>query len=208
MLSGAVAVGEIMKKKLILASASPRRAAILEQLGLEYLINPSNILENFLERPTNPALLVKELALAKAKFVSTNETEGLVIGADTVVALDGVILEKPKDDAEAMEMLAKLSGNEHSVYTGLAVVDVATGSSKVVYEETRVSFHTLLPEIIAAYVATGEPLDKAGSYAIQGKGAALVRKINGCYFNVVGLPITKLIDLLGAFGVSIWQKNN
>jgi len=194
--------------KLILASASPRRAAILEQLGLEYLIKASNILENFSKRPTDPALLVMKLAFAKAKFVSIDEVNGLVIGADTIVTVDGIILEKPANADEAMEMLTILSGREHSVFTGLAIIEVATGSSKVVYEETRVFFHKLSPELIAAYVATGEPLDKAGAYGIQGKGAALVQKINGCYFNVVGLPIVKLINLLEEFGVSIWEKNN
>lgn len=193
---------------LILASASPRRAAILKQLGLRFTVAPSSFPEESVTSGS-PEQLVTTLALNKAKQVAgahTPETRvgSLVIGADTVVVLDGEILGKPADLNEAVTMLTRLSGKAHSVFTGLALVSVPESRTRVGYTETRVYFRDLSPYEIQAYVATGEPLDKAGAYGIQGKGAALVKKIDGCYFNVVGLPISQLVMMLHEFGVSIW----
>lgn len=193
---------------LILASSSPRRAAILKQLGLRFTVVPSSFPEESVE-PVSPEQLVTTLALNKAKQVAgtlAHETlsGGLVIGADTVVVLDGKILGKPADTNEAVAMLAMLSGRVHSVFTGLALVSAPEFRTRVAHTETRVYFRDLSPREIQAYVATGEPFDKAGAYGIQGKGAALVEKIDGCYFNVVGLPISQLVMMLHEFGVSIW----
>ncbi|MDK2784328.1 MAG: nucleoside triphosphate pyrophosphatase [Bacillota bacterium] len=156
-----------------------------------------------------PGTLVEELARRKAAQVSAQlaePEETLVIGADTVVVLDGKILGKPHDEEEARAMLEALAGRWHEVFTGVAVIDPAGGRVASTREKTRVKFRSLCPKEIAAYVATGEPLDKAGAYGVQGKGALLVERIDGCYYNVVGLPLVKLQELLAEFGVDIWEE--
>lgn len=149
---------------------------------------------------------MEALALGKAREVAGRLGHGLVIGADTVVILSGATLEKPADAAEAREMLAALSGRWHEVYTGLALVDGLTGIARIGHERTRVKFRRLLPGEIEAYVGSGEPLDKAGAYGIQGLGAVLVERIEGCYTNVVGLPLARLISMLREFGVEVLKK--
>lgn len=184
-----------------MASASPRRRELLEQVGLPCEVMPSEITEhNF--GMADPEALVKRLALSKARDVARKVKEGIVIGADTVVVYRGKILGKPIDEADAEGMLRKLSGHEHEVMTGLAIVDVDRGEEAVECVKTKVKFRRLSPEEIREYVATGEPLDKAGAYGIQGKGAALVKSIEGCYYNVVGLPLAKLVEMLKSLGVA------
>jgi septum formation protein len=190
-------------QQLILASASPRRADILKQLGLQFIIRASDLDEEQFGQPMPPTDMVKSLALKKAQQVAESIHEGLVIGADTIVVIEGEILGKPASPAEARAMLSRLNGKEHSVYTGVALVEVPSDRSVVSFSETKVLFRSLTISEITTYVATGEPLDKAGAYGIQGKGATLVEKINGCYFNVVGLPVAKLVTMLKDFGFSI-----
>jgi len=195
-------------KKLVLASASPRRQALLSGLGLKFKVLPSAAPEE-IDPGMEPGTLVEELARRKAAWVAaqlTEQEETLVIGADTVVVLDGKILGKPRDEKEAQAMLEALAGRWHEVFTGVAVIDPASGKVVCTRERTRVKFRPLCPEEIAAYVATGEPLDKAGGYGVQGKGALLVERIDGCYYNVVGLPLVKLKEALAEFGVDIWEE--
>lgn len=183
-------------RELVLASASPRRAELVERLGIPFRVEPSRYLEQDGDRRGNPARLVEELALAKAKEVSTRLGRGFVLGADTVVVLDGAVLEKPSDPDDARRMLAMLAGRWHEVYTGLALIGADAAQARTAHERTRVKFRSLLPAEIEAYVRTGEPLDKAGAYGIQGFGAALVERVDGCYTNVVGLPLARLVSLL------------
>ena len=190
--------------RLILASASPRRAALLSQIGLTFEVHPSDVVEPPLNMYSNkPASeITRELALLKAKAVAEDHKEGVVIGADTLVSLDGELLGKPTDDADALRMLTPLSGTHHEVVTGVVLIDAATGQHSVWSETTQVYFRELSRTEITAYIASGEPSDKAGAYGIQGRGAAFVRRIEGCYFNVVGLPLASLVEHL-----SIFQSN-
>jgi len=193
--------------RLILASASPRREALLTQIGLDFRVEPSGISEERTRRPGDPASFVERAALAKAEEVAARVADGLVLGADTVVVIGGEALGKPESAADAREMLERLSGVTHQVYTGLALVLVERGQvtrRRTGHELTHVTMRELTPEDIAGYLATGEPLDKAGGYGIQGRGAVLVSRIEGCYFNVVGLPLARLAEMLGALGVSVW----
>ena len=200
---------------MILASASPRRAELLQQIGLDFQVIPSTFQEETLVE-NDPVRLVKELAFNKAKQVAQKmaqkmsqripdgSSRSLVIGADTVVFLEGWILGKPDGMEEAVRMLASLNGKIHQVFTGVALIEVPGGKYRVDYEMTRVKFRSLRMNEIEAYASTGEPLDKAGAYGIQGKGAVLVEAIDGCYFNVVGLPIAKLVSMFQDFGFSLW----
>jgi septum formation protein len=181
--------------ELILASASPRRAELLKQVGIPFRQVISKVDED-LQDPADPEQHVRELSRRKAKDVAGRLDSGIVLGADTIVVLDEHILGKPADQGEAVEMLRHLSGRTHRVYTGLTLIDAASRGSVSHVEVTEVTFRALTEQEIAAYVATGEPLDKAGAYGIQGRGALLVSGIRGCYFNVVGLPLAGLLDLL------------
>ena len=182
--------------RLILASASPRRAALLSQIGLTFEVRPSDVVEpphNI--HSNNPASEVtQKLALLKATAVAQHFDDAIIIGADTLVSLDGKLLGKPTDDAEAFEMLTHLSGTCHEVVTGVALVDAGTGREIVWAEATQVYFRELQSTEITAYIASRETSDKAGAYGIQGRGAAFVRRIEGCYFNVVGLPLASLVE--------------
>ena len=191
--------------RLILASASPRREALLRQIGLRFEVAPSRAEERVPEG-LPPRDLVERLAMEKARLVAAGRTRGLVIGADTVVVLDGRILGKPAGPDDAREMLRRLSGREHQVTTGIAVVDAATGESRRDSVTTTVTFAPLSEETIARYVSTGEPLDKAGAYAIQGYGALLIEGISGCYYNVVGLPLRRLAELLCELGYDAFEE--
>lgn len=187
---------------IILASASPRRREILTNLGLSFQIQASQVEEKFLE-DMEPGVLAQETALAKARDVAKNFNSGLVIGADTIVVLNDQILGKPASVEEAQAMLQALNGKEHLVISGLAVVDVQEQEETAIHEITKVWFRQLDDEEIQNYVATGEPMDKAGAYGIQDKGSLLVAKIEGCYFNVVGLPLSRLYLLLKQKGIKM-----
>jgi septum formation protein len=189
--------------RLVLASQSPRRQELLQSLGVDFLVVPAAINENSIQSKT-PAELAEATAYAKARWVREEVRDGIIIAADTMVVLDeGEILGKPRGKQEAMDMLSRLSGEGHRVITGVAVMDPESGKEKVFHEITRVFFRRLSSAEIERYVDTGEPLDKAGAYGIQGKGALLVERIEGCYFNVVGLPLARLGQALMDFGIPL-----
>ena len=185
--------------KLILASQSPRRRELLARMGLDFTVISPRIDEDSFSDP-DPAALVRTLSREKALAVAKGQDpETLVIAADTVVVLDGQALGKPGDEAEAAAMLSALSGRSHAVYTGVTVCQGSRADTEA--ECTQVTFRPLTGEEIRHYVATGEPMDKAGAYGIQGFGSLLVEGIRGDYFNVVGLPVCRLGRMLAAFGV-------
>ncbi|NLY52016.1 MAG: septum formation inhibitor Maf [Firmicutes bacterium] len=189
--------------KLVLASQSPRRQELLGSLGVDFTVIPAEVDENLIQEDS-PEALAEALAYAKARWVADRTAEAVVVAADTIVLLDsGEVLGKPRGRKEAVEMLSRLSGQGHRVVTGVAIINSQTGQTKVFHETTRVFFRTLSRQEIERYVATGEPLDKAGAYGIQGKGALLVEKIEGCYFNVVGFPLARLGQALKEFGLSL-----
>jgi septum formation protein len=183
--------------RLVLASGSPRRAAILELLGIPHVIRAPR-LDECVHPGELPAVAARRLAVEKASAGAAAPGEA-VLAADTVVALGDEVLGKPADVAEAERMIARLAGREHQVFTGLALRRDGRVVSGV--ERTRVRFRSLAPREPAEYVATGEALDKAGAYGIQGRGAALVERIEGDYFNVVGLPVRLLLSLFDRQGL-------
>lgn len=180
--------------KLVLASKSPRRCELLSGLNLEFSVDHSEV--NEIVRPDEePEQVVMALALEKALDVAERyDNEEVIIAADTIVYFNGV-MGKPKDEEDAYRMLAQLSGEKHFVYTGIAIVQAGTNLKIADFEKTEVVFKALTADRIERYIATGEPLDKAGAYGIQGYGSTLVKGIKGDYFNVVGLPLSKLEDL-------------
>lgn len=182
--------------KIILASASPRRKELMELAGYDFEVICADIVEVVPEEAM-PQEVVMSLALQKAQAVAAEHKEAVVIGSDTVVALDGKILGKPHSEQEACEMLRSLSGRTHKVFTGVAIV--YGGKVKNFFDETDVEFYSLGDDEIKKYVATGEPTDKAGAYGIQGKGSVLVKRINGDFFSVMGLPIAKLYREMSDF---------
>lgn len=188
-------------KPLILGSASPRRAALLRQLALPFTVVPSPLPEP-VPATSIPADYALESAVAKARAVaSVVAADTIIIAADTIVCSNGAILGKPADAADAASMLGRLSGQVHQVYTGLAIQ-----SGEQLLQEavcTQVEMRPLTAADIAAYVASGEPLDKAGGYGIQGLGARFIERIAGCYYNVVGLPLARLCVLLSAVGCNL-----
>lgn len=178
-------------KHIILASASPRRKEILELADLKFDIMPSDAQE--ITTKTAPNEVVMELASIKAKDIyKKSEKQSMIVGADTVVAYQGQILGKPTDEADAKRMLTMLSGQTHEVYTGVCVIE--DGKTKTFYEETKVTFYEISDEQIDYYIKTGEPMDKAGSYGIQGKAAVFIKGIEGDYYNVVGFPIARFLQ--------------
>ena len=185
--------------QVILASASPRRLALLRQIGIDAEVCPADF-----DEVSGAAVQAEDVVLAnalgKCKAVVKIKGDDLpVIAADTVVVAEGVILGKPQDAEEAVKMLKQLSGKTHKVLTGIAIAYAGKILAEVC--ETKVVFRELSDDEIKQYVATGEPLDKAGAYGIQGKGAVLVEKIDGCYNNVVGLPLTRMQLILAELGV-------
>ncbi|MEX0609311.1 MAG: Maf family protein [Balneolaceae bacterium] len=188
--------------QIILASKSPRRKLLLSQLGLAFEVFPSNLNEDISE--SDPVKLVEQLALQKAEEVAKQCSNSLIIGADTVVVHSGEVLGKPKNEAEAAKMLKRLSGDNHSVYTGIAFVktdkDRLIERTKSFYEQTNVQFSTLSAQEIKAYVKSGSPMDKAGAYGIQDDlGALFVERIEGDYYNVVGFPLNRFYRELKIF---------
>lgn len=191
-------------KPVILASASPRRAELLQQIGVDFYIQPSSIKEpNPDELQMGPVQIAEHLALLKAKDVASNHHSGLVIGADTVVWNTETILGKPADRQDACSMLSELSNKRHTVTTGVALIYKPKRTTLVFHSSTRVFFRNLTESEIQNYLATGEPMDKAGAYGIQGFGALLVDHIEGDYFNVVGFPLTAFYQALKKLNLQI-----
>ncbi|HEY3266636.1 MAG TPA: Maf family protein [Armatimonadota bacterium] len=191
-------------KRLILASASPRRLDLMRQAGLEFIVRPTDAEDEPGPFPEHAARYASALALAKAEAIASAETDAVVVGADTVVALDDHLLNKPADAADARRMLALLQGRTHQVITGVAVLVVEAGEiarRDVRHVSTDVTMREAAPEEIEAYIATGEPMDKAGAYGIQGRGALFIQGIVGDYNNVVGLPLFVLSQMLAAAGI-------
>lgn len=187
-------------KPLILASSSPQRQRYFQELGLEYSVYPPEIDEDLLpeEEPQN---FVRRMAEEKCRAVMEHFPDSWVVAADTVVCLAGSVFGKPQDQADAVSMLMRLSGQEHWVQTGICLACCRAGVVAVRVVRSRVVFSPFSEDVAWAYVATGEPLNKAGAYGIQGKGACLVREIWGSYTNVVGLPLAELLALLEEYGV-------
>jgi septum formation protein len=173
-----------------LASQSPRRKQLLQLIGLKFHVIPSAVDEDSCTE-TDPARHVQQLALAKAEDVGRRIESGLIVGADTIVVLDDEILGKPVDEADAIEMLRRLSGRTHQVYTGFAILYQPEEESVTGYEVTQVRFRPLMDWEIRSYVASGNPMDKAGAYGIQDQSALFADRIEGCFYNVVGFPLTK-----------------
>lgn len=186
-------------KQLILASGSPRRKELLENVKIDFMVKVSDIEEVF-EPSLTPAELVQSLAKQKATDIFKHDQEAVVLGSDTVVVYDGKVLGKPNSAEEARDMLRSLSGNKHEVFTGVAILSAE--KEQTFYERTDVTFWELTDTEIDDYVKSGEPLDKAGSYGIQQLGSLLVKEITGDYFTVVGLPISRTIRELRKFGIS------
>ena len=183
------------RPRLVLASQSPRRHELLLLIGLPHVVKPAHLHEE--RRPgESPRDYVERLAREKAAAIASQESDAVVIGADTTVVLEGELLEKPVDEADAARMLKRLSGRTHTVLTAVAVVRAGDVHSAV--ERVDVTFRTLDDEQIATYIATGEPMDKAGAYALQGRGAAFVKAVRGSVTNVIGLPLHELRQLLRA----------
>lgn len=186
---------------VILASNSPRRAALLKQMGVSFSVVPSNLEEG---RPLQPyRKWVLETAKLKAQEVSFKATDEVILSADTLVLLNDQILGKPRDSSEAQKMLLSLSGKVHQVMTGICVLKPLTGEILQDAEMTQVYFRDLSVAEIDTYIAGGEPLDKAGAYGIQGLGGLFVERIVGCYYNVVGLPLVKTMRLLRKCGIPV-----
>lgn len=186
--------------RVVLASASPRRTELLGQLGVEFTVEPADIDETP-ERGEAPDALAGRLALGKARVVARRHPDALVIAADTVVALAGRLLEKPASEAENREFTRLLAGRQHDVYTGHALL--LGGAEELVVVRSGVSFRDLTEDEVAWYAATGEGRDKAGGYALQGKGAVLVEGIEGCWSNVVGLSLPTVVLAARRLGVRL-----
>lgn len=185
----------VSEEPLVLGSSSPRRRRILDGLDLEFIVDAPDVDES-VEKGEAPEEHVKRLAWLKAATVAGRYEKGTVIAADTIVLLDDKILGKPAGAREAVEMLKTLRGRRHEVLTGVAVLRCSDGAGAVGVESTDVSVRNLSDDDIESYVEGGEPLDKAGSYAIQDCGAAIVEEVSGCFYNVVGLPVALLCDAL------------
>lgn len=191
-------------RPLVLASASPRRRDILEQLGVEFLVEPSGIDETALpgEKPEEHVLrLARDKAAEVRGRLQADPAQPCVLAADTIVLIGGVVFGKPRDDADAFRMLKALSGRTHRVLTGMCVCEVGGDRSDAKLFATEVTFRELDDTTARGYIASGEARDKAGAYAIQGLGAGLVRRVDGSYTNVVGMPAAETLDMLLAAGV-------
>ncbi|MEY8236527.1 Maf family protein [Lachnospiraceae bacterium 66-29] len=198
-----------MGHKLILASASLRRKELLEQIGADFKVLAAKGEETAVS--TKPERLVLELSAQKASEVAESLPAGadnsIVLGADTIVAFQGEILGKPKNEEDAARMLQMLCGNTHSVYTGVTVIIIEGEKQQLhsFYEETKVTMYPMTERQISSYINTGEPMDKAGAYGIQGKFAVYIEKIDGDYNNVVGLPVARVYQELRKFGIDLLE---
>jgi len=189
-------------RRIVLASASPRRKQLLEQLGLRFEVEPSDY-EEEIAPGSEPREMARKLSLGKARAAAQKHRKALIIAADTLVVLGDRVFGKPHTNAEAREMLCALNGQAHSVVTGFTILDTETGKVLSRSVETKVHMRKLTLKEIDKYVRSKEPLDKAGGYAIQGRGAVLVERIEGDYSNVVGLPLSALTDALREFGIKV-----
>lgn len=180
--------------RIILASKSPRRKYILKKINLDFKVIPSDIIEDFNE--TSPSRLVQTWAFEKAKKVSMNNLNNFVIGADTVVVLDKIIMGKPRNANESREMLCMLSGKTHKVFTGVSIQNINKNINELFYSMTEVELNIIPDNVINYYIKNYEPYDKAGSYGIQDWFSSQIKKINGCYYNVMGLPLSKVFKCL------------
>ncbi|MDE2825486.1 MAG: Maf family protein [Gemmatimonadota bacterium] len=188
-------------KQIVLASSSPRRSSLLRQIGINFEIVPPDVDESRYSFEGDPSGTAERLALAKAKSAAGRiDARGrLVLGADTVVLFEGQVIGKPKDAEDACAMLRKLAGRSHRVLTGFALLDPGTNRAVTAHEWTAVSMRELTDAEIRAYVDTGEPLDKAGSYGAHALGAGLITRVEGCFYNVIGLPLARLLMTLKNF---------
>ena len=193
-----------MKKRIILASTSPRRHELAKAMGLDFEIVPSNFKED-MSLKLKPEELVVELAFGKANDVAKKLSEGLVIGIDTIVVDKNKVLGKPKSEKEAFEMLKSYSGKSHRVLSGVTIIDCKTKKSIKDYEKTKVYFKKLSDKEINSYIKTGEAMDKAGAYGIQDLSSIFIKKIEGCYFNVMGFPIYLIYKNLQKLNVDIFE---
>ena len=194
-------------RKIILASKSKQRKKLLEIIGLDFEIEKSDYVEDMTEKiPAHK--LAQKLALGKAQDVAKKHKNAIIIGADTFVILGKEFLGKPHTPRKAKEMLKKISGKKHQLITGIAIIDTKRNKIFTDYEITEVWFKKISDKEIAKYIKTGEPLDKAGGYAIQKLGCLFIEKINGGYTNVVGLPINKVYEYLLKLGVDILKRQN
>ncbi len=191
--------------EIVLASASPRRKELLEKIGLQFIVDPSDYPENtFFE--LKPAQRARQVSLEKARTVVARHKDALIIAADSLIVLRGQVLGKPHDAPEAKRMLKSLNGRSHTGITGFAILDSKSGKSVSRSVETKVFMRKLSEKEIDAYVDSGEPLDKAGAYGIQSLGAILVDRIEGDFYNVVGLPLAALAEALKKFGVEVLKR--
>ena len=191
-------MSEKSKRPLILASGSPRRRELLARMGYSFEICTPDVDEHVTGRARD---IVRTLAERKARAASAHYDDGVIIASDTLVSLDGAPLGKPAGEREAHEMLSALSGREHEVFTGVCVLDAKTGSTETRTVRTGVTFRDITPGEIDAYIATGEPMDKAGAYAIQGGAAPFVQALDGEFENVVGFPVEEVREMLSGFGM-------
>ena len=180
--------------RIVLASKSPRRKDILKKINLDFKVIPSNIIEDF--DKTNPSTLVQSCAFEKAKKVSLENLNNLIIGADTVVVLDKKIMGKPRDINESREMLGMLSGKTHKVFTGVSIQNINKNINELFYSKTDVELYNMSDSVIDYYIKNYKPSDKAGSYGIQDWFSSQIKKIDGCYYNVMGLPLSKVFKCL------------
>jgi septum formation protein len=190
------------KRRIVLASSSPRRRELLALTGLSFSVEPSSY-EEVLAPGVKPRLLARRLSSEKAKAVAKKYRNALIIAADTFIAYGDNLMGKPHTETEAIRMLGLLNGRSHSVVTGFTIIDTVTGKSVSRSVETKVWFKKLTKKEMASYARTGEPLDKAGAYAIQGLGSLIVERIEGDYFNVIGLPLSALAEALKKFGIHL-----
>ncbi|MBN2655055.1 MAG: septum formation inhibitor Maf [Nitrospirae bacterium] len=189
-------------RKIILASASPRRREILKSTGIKFIVDHADCDES-LHSFKDPHNLAREISERKALAIANKHDDALIIAADTFIVFKNELMGKPHTDKEALRMLSQLNGKKHSVITGFSVLDTAKQKITSGTVETTVFFNKMTDDELKAYVKTGEPLDKAGAYAIQGRGAFLIKKIEGDYLNVVGLPLWELFKTLKKIGITI-----
>ena len=195
-------------RRIVLASASPRRQELLSNIGLKFEVIKSNFEETISDDGISPETLAQQLAYGKAKDVADNQNEGIILGADTIVVFEDKIYGKPKDEQDAIKMLQSLSGKTHKVITGVALIDKENEKTIIGHEVTKVTFNDLTDQEIQAYVKSGDCFGKAGGYGIQNRGAILINRIEGCYFNVVGLPINKVYQMLKELGEYVYAYWN